>query len=52
MNGMTDNQWKDFLRKHRDELEDLQKLLRGGKLEELEQELQKALQRVKESLES
>lgn len=49
--GMTDNQWKDFLRGYKADLEDLKEYHEKNKAEEFEKKIDKMLNRIQEGLE-
>ena len=50
--GMTDNQWKDFLRGYKEDLEELREYQEEGNEREFERKMSKMLKRIQESLES
>ncbi|MEE0420342.1 MAG: hypothetical protein UDG86_09900 [Lachnospiraceae bacterium] len=50
--GMTDNQWKDFLRGYKEDLEELQEYEEEGNKKAFEKKMQRMLKRIQESLES
>jgi len=50
--GMTDNQWKDFLRGYKEDLEELKEYREEGNEEAFEKKITKMLKRIQESLES
>lgn len=50
--GMTDNQWKDFLRGYKEDLEELDEFHRTGETERFEKKMQNMLNRIQKSLES
>jgi len=50
--GMTDNQWKDFLRGYKEDLEELKEYKDEGDDKGFEKKIQKMLKRIQESLES
>ena len=50
--GMTDNQWKDFLRGYKEDLEELNEYREEGNEEAFEKKIIKMLKRIQESLES
>lgn len=50
--GMTDNQWKDFLRGYKEDLEELLEYQKDGNQQAFEKKMGKMLKRIQESLES
>ena len=50
--GMTDNQWKDFLRGYKDDLEELKEYREDGNNEAFDRKMARMLKRIQESLES
>jgi len=49
--GMTDNQWKDFLRGYKEDLEELKEYQDEGNNIAFEKKITKMLKRIQESLE-
>ncbi|MCI8647685.1 MAG: hypothetical protein HFE76_13040 [Firmicutes bacterium] len=49
--GMTDNQWKDFLRGYKDDLEELQEYHNDKNEDAFSKKMEKMLKRLQESLE-
>ena len=50
--GMTDNQWKSFLRVFKDDLEELKEYQEDGKSEAFEKKINRMLKHLQESIES
>lgn len=50
--GMTDNQWKDFLRGYKEDLEELKEYQEEDNKKAFEKKIQRMLKRIQESLES
>lgn len=50
--GMTDNQWKDFLRGYKEDLEELREHKEEGNEKAFNRKMEKMLKRIQESLES